>query len=192
MNVGNVVGFVEKALPWISAAASGNVPAIIALAAGAVSKITGTAVDPTGDAIHAAIANATPEQLLELKKADDEIRLKLQQLGFQSEKDLRALDVQEESVAASDRASARQMQINLRGWTVPILTWVVVVCAFTFDSFLVLFPKPQIDDVILGGLIGTVNAALMIVLNFNFGSSVQSHAQTRIMAQQSQTAAEHS
>jgi len=181
--LGNIAGFVTKALPWIGAAATGNVPALVTLAADAVGKALGKPVEANEDAIHAAIAGATPEQLLELRKADDELKLKAQALGFQNEQEMRALDVREKEADAADRQSARAMQTSTRSWTVPVLSWVVVIIALGSQAYLLFGDKPAINDLILGQLIATLNAALLIVLNFHFGSSSQSHAQTRMIAQ---------
>lgn len=77
MNKEDVLGFAKKALPWIGAAATGNVPALVTMAAAAVSSALGTEVPATPNAVAAAIASATPEQLLALKTAEQDFQLKM-------------------------------------------------------------------------------------------------------------------
>ena len=183
MDLTSVTGFVAKALPWIGAAASGNVPALISLAANEVGKITGAKVDPTADAIHTAIATATPEQLLELKKADDEIRLKMSQLGFQSVKDLRELDVRAEEIEAGDRDSARRLQMNTRSIIPAMLALVITIGFFGVLIGLMagVLKTTTNPETLL--LLGALSAAWGALVQFYYGSSVQSHMQTRIMGQ---------
>src|SRR6266850_8272739 len=101
MDAKTALSFLQKALPWVGAAATGNVPALIGLAADAVSKATGKEVAATPEAIAQTVAGATPEELVKLKLADDELRLKAQALGFQHVEELRKLDIEELQVVTS-------------------------------------------------------------------------------------------
>lgn len=74
----------KKAMPWIGAAATGNVPALVGMAATAISDVIGLPVEPNQRAIETAVTTATPDQILAMKKADNDFALKMQALGFES------------------------------------------------------------------------------------------------------------
>lgn len=101
MNKEDVLGFAKKALPWIGAAATGNVPALVTMAAAAVSSALGTEVPATPNAVAAAIASATPEQLLALKTAEQDFQLKMKEWGYKEATELSAMEF-------ADMADARK------------------------------------------------------------------------------------
>lgn len=76
--------FLKTVLPWIGAAATGNVPMLVTMAAGELSSALGVNVKPTADAIAKAFAGATPEQLQAAKLADQDFALKMQAMGYDS------------------------------------------------------------------------------------------------------------
>ena len=53
-------GVLSTVAPWIGAAATGGVPALVGMAAGELTKAFGKDVKPTVDAIGAAISGASP------------------------------------------------------------------------------------------------------------------------------------
>lgn len=82
------------------------------------SMILSTALGtPAGDtkAAEAAILSATPESLLAAKKADNDLNIRMRELG-----------ITEEQLAFADVADARKMQTATRDPTVPRLAWLVV------------------------------------------------------------------
>ncbi len=79
----NIAGFLKKAFPFISAAASFGGP-LGTLAASTVGKALGVnTIGPTTDEISAAVAGATPEQMVQLKQAEAELQAKLQHMGIE-------------------------------------------------------------------------------------------------------------
>ena len=106
MNKADVLGFAKKALPWIGAAATGNVPALVAMAAATVSDVLGVEVPATPTAMASAIATATPEQLLALKTAEFEFELKMREWGYKEATELNAQEF-------ADTASARARDVEL-------------------------------------------------------------------------------
>lgn len=78
----------KKVLPWIGAAASGNTPALLEMAATALSDVFGHPIEPSAAGIQAAINGATPEQLQAARAADQAFALKMQALGFQNASDI--------------------------------------------------------------------------------------------------------
>lgn len=160
----NVGGFIKQALPWIGAAASGNIPALIQLAAGTVSKVVGKDVKANVDDISAAIAGATPEQLLALKQADNEMAVKLQELGFAHIEDL-------EKIAADDRANARAREMTLKDRIPAILALFITAGFFSLLALFVFRPLPTASEKVLDIMVGSLGMAWAGVVSYYFGSS---------------------
>ena len=73
---------------------------------------------------------------------------------------------------ADDRKDARGMLIATRARTPAVLSWIVVVGFFGVTTFLLKYGKtPGLDDLLLGRLLGTLDAAFATVLAFWLGSS---------------------
>lgn len=162
--------------PWIGAAATGGVPALVSMAAAQLGSAFGTDVKPTVDAIGQAISGATPEQMLALKQADQDFAAKMQEMGFQNAQAL-------EQIAADDRASARQMHTALRDLSTPILSYLVV-AAFFGTIYLLLTQAVTVQDGmrdVVMMLLGTLAAAFSQVLNFRFGTSAGSKEKTELL-----------
>lgn len=162
--------------PWIGAAATGGVPALIGMAASQVGQAFGADVRPTVDAISQAISGATPDQMLALKQADNEFAAKMQELGFQN---VQAL----EQIAASDRDSARKRQAAMGDWTPSVISFLIILA---FSLVLYLFLTQQLpeqgglrDSVLI--LIGTLASAFTQVTNYYLGSSAGSAQKTELL-----------
>jgi len=167
-------GFLKKAFPFISAAASFGGP-IGTLAASAVGKALGVdKVSPTPDAIAAAIAGATPEQLAQMKQAEAELQAKLEQMGFQHVEEL-------EKLAVEDRESARNMEIATRGRTAPALAWLIVI-SFLIVVLAVMRGWGKVEAAFAGTLVGYLAANCNQVVSYYFGSSSGSDRKTELLA----------
>jgi hypothetical protein len=163
------------ALPWIGAAATGNVPALIAMAAKEVGQALGVTVDATPGAIGNAVANATPEQLLALKEADQNFELQMKALGFANIKDL-------EAIAAADRDSARKLQMASPS-IVPAALSIIVTVGFL--GVLICMMKGWLttdssDALLL--MLGSLGTAWTSVMAFWFGTTRQSENKTTMLA----------
>ena len=162
--------------PWIGAAATGGVPALIGMAAAQLGSAFGKDVEGSVEAIAQAVRGATPEQMLALKQADNEFAMTMQRLGFEN---IQAL----EKIAADDRASARQMHMAVRDLSTPILSYMVVLAFFT-TVYILLTQTVEIQtemrDVVMV-LIGTLATSFTQVLNFRFGTSAGSKEKTDII-----------
>ncbi len=173
---------VKKALPWIGAAATSNVPALITLAAQAVGSVLGVDVPATGDDITTAIANATPEQLAALRSREMDFKERMQAIGFEHEHEMRALDVEETKAYVADTASAREAfskddKVFWLGVCV-LATFAALMFGVMFGCFLLMTGYFKVDPnvaAICSGLIGTVvgyvAANAQQVVSYNFGSS---------------------
>lgn len=169
------MNFLKKILPWIGAAATGNVPALVNMAANEVGKALGTKVEATTEAITAAVSGATPEQLLALKQADNEFALKMQAMGFEHEEDVL-------KIAAEDRANAREREIKTGDKLTPRILAAIVVCAWvTVQTVLLFHIVDQSMRELVARVLGTLDAALLLVLGYYFGSSAGSAVKNEIL-----------
>lgn len=168
--------FLKKALPWIGAAATGNVPALVAMAANQLSQSFGTNIAPTADAIVKAVQGATPEQLMAMKQADADFAAKMQAMGFAHQEEI-------EKLAASDRADARAREVKTGdGWTPRILAALIVVGWLVVQSFLLTHVIDTTMRELISRVLGTLDGALMLVLSYYFGSSAGSAEKNQMLA----------
>jgi len=169
--------FIKKALPWIGAAATGNVPALVAMAASQLSQSFGTDIAPTADAIVKAVQGATPEQLLSMKQADNDFATKMQAMGFAHLEEL-------QQVAATDRADARNREIKTGDSRTPqILAALVLVGWLTVQGYLLTHVIDASMRELIARVLGTLDSALTLVLSYYFGSSAGSAEKNQIIAQ---------
>ncbi len=102
-----------------------------------------------------------PEVILKLKQVDNEFKLQMEKLGV----DLLQID-------AADRASARAREVEIKDSTPKILAFAVVALAFAAEAWLLVRGQPMnLEGVVLGRVMGTLDAALIMVLSYYFGSS---------------------
>ncbi|MEX3614741.1 MAG: hypothetical protein VB141_13535 [Burkholderia gladioli] len=154
------LGFLQKALPWIGAAATGNVPMLVGLAAKSVGDALGTSVDAKPQAIADAIAGATPEQLAAARKADQDFALKMQELGFKQVTDL-------ERVAADDRANARSREIATHDTLTPrVLAVFVTLGFFGVLGYMLVDGKPPHGGDALLVMLGALGTAWTAIVSY--------------------------
>jgi hypothetical protein len=118
-----------------------------------------------------ALERASPEQLVALKKAEQEFQLALRQAS-----------VEEMRIDAGDRANARERQIRTNDWTPSVLGAFVILGFFLVLAFMVankLPPGAKTEFSIMLGALATMTAA---VVNYFFGSSAGSREKTRLIA----------
>lgn len=137
---------------------------------------TSATIEDRQSILAASISGATPDQLLALKKADQDYAIQMATLGFKDTESLAALSVQ-------DRSSARDMAVKSGDtWTPRILALLVVGGWAAVQYFLL---KHTIDPSmreLIARVLGTLDSALMCVLYFYFGGSASSHRQTELLA----------
>ena len=123
------------------------------------------------DALAEALLAATPEQVLAIKKAEQDFQIALRQAG-----------VEELRIAAGDRSSARERQIKMNDWTPSVLGAVVILGFFAVLGIMVAKKLPagaETEFSIMLGALATMTAA---VVNYFFGSSAGSREKTRLIA----------
>lgn len=171
MSLLNDLGDAAKGILSVVAPAAATVLGgpLAGLAASKIITVLGLPADTSMSAIGTAVANATPEQLVELKKIDAAL-----------EETLRKLDVDIMSLEVADRASARQREITTSDYTPRILAGLVFglyigVTVFIFSGYEL---HDAMKDIALRSL-GTLDAAVGLVLGYYFGSSLGSSNKDR-------------
>lgn len=164
---------VKTVAPTIGTALGGPLGGVAGLA---LAKVLGVPESSTGDdsALATAVQGATPDQLLALKKADQDFALQMQKLGFEN---LQAL----EAIAAGDRANAREREIKTLDWMPKVLSSVVVLGWLLVQGFLLRHEVPGGTREMILRMLGTLDGAVMLVLGYYFGSSASSSRKTEIL-----------
>ena len=140
-----------------------------------VSSVLGLPTDSSEKDVEKALKQATAEQLLALKQADNDFAVRMKEL-----------DIDLERIAASDRDSARRREAQVRDWMPRVLAFVVV-AGFMATVFLVLLGyvdgmKDPLMATTVGTLIGFVSAKCEQVVAYYFGSSSSSQQKTQLLA----------
>lgn len=171
----------KKAFPFISAAASLGGP-VGTMAATAVGKALGVDKAPAANlnSISEVIATAfaDPAQRAALIQAEQQFQAQMAELGY---KDAEALA----ATAEADRASAREMQSQVKSKTPAALAWVAIL-TLAFCIYMLGFrtlPSTGHDALML--LIGAVVGICKDVYGYFFGSSAGSDRKTELLAQTS-------
>lgn len=160
--------------PTILAAAGGPFGALAAAGLRAVFN-----TDEPG-ALETAMATATPDQIVALKKAENDLQVQMKQLGIQ-EQDLYLKDVQD----------ARQMEIATRDRTPGRIAWLVICGFFVVSIFecvaMVAWPKqwaeiPAAALNLLGIIFGFLANEAKAASAFFFGSSAGSQEKDKTLA----------
>jgi len=129
----------------------------------------GLPADVSPSELGAAVQAATPEQLVELKKIDAAL-----------ETELKKLDIDIYTLQAADTASARQREVSLKDHTPKILASLVFTLYAAINVYI--FAGYGIDDTmrdIALRSLGTLDAAVGLVLSYYFGSSLGSFNKDR-------------
>lgn len=178
-NGGNkVLAFFKQGFPFLATGLSllgppGNAAAsILGSALHLDNPTTGSVIDALGK------LQLSPDQQLALTNAEQQYKLQLQGMGFQSLKDL-------ESVFAADRASAREMQEQTRSRLPGALAVLVTVGFFGLLGIEVWLSAvhPNSGNRILDSMTGVLGTAWVSIVNFYFGRSSEGDRKTELLAQ---------
>lgn len=122
-----------------------------------------------------AIETASPEQMIALKKLDQDFLVQMKELDI----DVYRLEV-------GDRQNARELfKVNI--WPQVILSTVFVIGYFGILALLIAFREVEFNDRVFGILntiLGVLTAAIPMILQFWFGSSTGSKEKDQIKAQE--------
>lgn len=171
---------ISSVAPWISGALGSP---LAGLAVGAICDSLGVS-EKSENAIKQALSGVTPERMLALKKADQEFQLKMQELGFNSLKELEALAVQ-------DRDSARKREIEVKDNTPATLAYMII-GGFLIISAIQLIVlmgfgevvkhMPQEAWLLIGNVSGYLAAEAKAAASYYFGSTSGSNAKNEMLA----------
>jgi len=180
------MGFLQKALPWIGAAATGNVPALITLAAQKVSEAVGSPVSADPTAIATAVAGASPEQLISLQSKELEMKDHALQMGFSHAEEMAKIGAQQDALVIDDVKDARKNnsgneQLWIIAWLI-LITFAIGMGFVLYGCYALLIGGITINDVavvaavsgLVGSIVGYLAANAQTVINFLFGGSLGS------------------
>jgi hypothetical protein len=154
--------------PTIATALGGPLAGAAVSALG--SKILGKP-NATQEEVQAAVLAASPADLLKYKEAEMDFKKAMSDAGIQLDQ-----------IAAADRANARDREVKTQDWTPRILAGLVVTGWLAAQYFLLHNVVDPSMRELVNRLLGTLDAALMLVLSYYFGSSASSKAQSETIA----------
>lgn len=157
MDLGIFGKLIENVAPTIATALGGPVAG---MAVKALSNALLGHGDGSEDDIRTALATATPDQIASIRKVDNDFKVQM-----------KSLDIDLVEIAASDRASAREMAIGTQSFTPSVMSYVIVMCWAVIQYFLFTHVIEASMRELIARVLGTLDGALMLVLSFWFGSS---------------------
>jgi len=134
-------------------------------ATGAIIKALGMDAGSSPAEVAAVVANATPEQLLALKQADATFRTAMRQL-----------DITEETLATSDRSSARGREIAVKDQTPKVLAAIVTLGFFGLLGAMVFVDVPPGTADIIKVMVGALGAGWTTMMAYYYGASASRSA----------------
>ncbi|MEM9617678.1 MAG: hypothetical protein AAF936_06920 [Pseudomonadota bacterium] len=165
---GKIKRVIVKTAPTLAHALGGP---LAGAAVAQISKAIFGAPDADEETLSDALANASPEHWLALRRAEQEFAIAL-----------REANVEGQRIDADDRADARQRQIQMADWTPSALGALIILGFFIVLAAMVSRKLPagaETEFSIMLGALATMTAA---VVNYFFGSSAGSKEKTRLMA----------
>ncbi|OZI23759.1 hypothetical protein CAL26_10030 [Bordetella genomosp. 9] len=163
---------IGTAAPMLATALGGPLAGI---AVSTIGNAMGLGDQPTDDAIAAAIAGKDPDAILKLKQAENDFSAKMAELGFKNEADLA-------KIAADDRASARQREVETHDWTPRALAFVVTFGFFSVLAAMIWAPLPDGVKEPLLILLGSLGTAWTTIMAYYFGSTAGGQKKSDLLA----------
>lgn len=158
-----------KLAPLAATALGGPLAGSVVAGIGSILGIDSPTQDKIRDAIESGSLNAA--QIAGLK----ELQLKLE--AEEKERGFRYADLE-----FRDREGARNMMVQSGAKTPAILTWLIVVIVLGLEGALLFGAKPEVDAIVLGRIMGTLDAALLSVLAYWFGTTHGSSRKTEMLS----------
>lgn len=113
------------------------------------------------DEIEERVANLTPADLRAIKDAE-----------IQFKKDMKELDIKADGLVLADKQDARAMRMAKDDITVDIIAYSVILAWVSINSYILYAGLPDnLAEPVLYRILGTLDAAVVLVLSFFFGSS---------------------
>jgi hypothetical protein len=169
MDLSKIGGLLGQIAPTIATAIGGPVAG---MAVKALAGALGLSQDSSSDDVQEALMNATPEQLAAVKKIDADFKVQMKEL-----------DIDLERIAAGDRDSARNMQMQTNDWIPRAMAIMVTFGFFGILAWLLIKGVPPSGSETLIYMLGALGTAWTGIVQFYFGSSAGSKAKTDAMVQ---------
>lgn len=167
----DVTNIIKTVAPWIGTALGGPLGGIAVEMATSALGIS----EKTADGLKNALAGATPADMLALKKAEQDFKAHMQELGIAKVKDL-------EAIAAGDRKDARDMQKTTRSMVPAFLSILVTVGYFGILAAMMFGAVDIKDSQALLLMLGSLTTAWGGVIAYWFGSTRSSEQKTEMLA----------
>jgi hypothetical protein len=164
MDLSKIGGLLGQLAPTIATAIGGPVAG---MAVKALAGALGLSQDASSDDVQTALMNATPEQLAAVKKIDADFKVQMKEL-----------DIDLERIAAGDRDSARNMQMQTNDWIPRAMAVMVTFGFFGILTWLLTKGVPPTGSETLIYMLGALGTAWTGIVQFYFGSSAGSKAKT--------------
>ncbi len=162
-----LLNLVRTVAPSIATAVGGP---LAGMATRAISEALLGKPDGTEDELLEAAKNATPEQLLALKQAEQNFVIRM-----------RELDVDLERIANQDRNSAREREVKTGDHTPKLLAAAVTFGFFGVLFWMIAYGLPENGGEAMLVMLGTLGTAWGAIVSYYFGSSAGSREKTQAM-----------
>jgi hypothetical protein len=123
--------------------------------------------DASPEQLDQAVANATPEQLAEIKKVEADFKVSMKQL-----------DVDLVKIAAEDRDSARQRHATMKDATPTVLAIGTLLAFFGYIGA-VTFLAPDADLGLINVAVGWLGGSASAVISYYFGASAPAEGSSK-------------
>ncbi len=120
--------------------------------------------------IERALRNATPAQLIALKKLDLDFKQSMAEIG-----------ITEQEIAAMDRDSARKREMVIKDHIPGILSILLTLGVFAAWFALFYYPMQPAAKGLLDTMLGSVSTVWIMAMTYYYGSSVGSKRKTDLM-----------
>lgn len=168
-------GIIQTVAPLLGTALGGPLGGLagglLAKALGKKSDAGDSIVPATVKEIETALTGGSPETLLALKQAENELTEHMAQLG-----------VTEDQLAYQDIDSARKREEAVKDNTPSVLAYLMTVGFFGVTAFMLINGKPATGGDALLVMLGALGGGFAQVLSYYFGSSSSSKGKTDALA----------
>lgn len=150
-----------------------------AIAGKALGSIFGHPEDgdvPTPSEMAEYIEKATPEQIVELKKLDGKLRIKMKEL-----------EIKEDQLSYDDTADARAMNVANKSKYPPILTTILLVGFFASLAGLMFIQIPKANEAVIYVMVGTLGTMAIAAVQFWVGTTKGSSDKNNMLHAKSKT-----
>ena len=163
-----LLNLVKTVAPSLATAVGGP---LAGMATRAISDALLGKPDGTEDELIDAAAKASPDQLLALKKAEQDFAVRMRELEI----DLQRID-------AADRSSAREREVKTGDWTPRALAGAVTLGFFGVLGYMIAYGLPTQGGEALLVMLGTLGTAWGGIVSYYFGSSAGSKEKSEAMS----------